>query len=235
MDEREESRLSALAVMVDRLEQRIRAMGSWDDRMGRAVRASWWWKVTALSLLALLGSREYFYRQPPPEIIPYVYVMDRDGHIVERGVPGPYTVTDYQVMNILEEWLIKCRSRVDHRGVMADAWSRCQLTAKDHTQAREYVNGYMDREYVAIKEHPKTERAVLVTSKGGIALDRYRLEWIESTKLPNGQRGPEERMTGEFSVEIKSPRTREEAAKVWYGLLVTKIYWGSQTDAQGGL
>jgi type IV secretory pathway TrbF-like protein len=202
--------------------------------MGRAVRSTMYWRVIAVGLLLILGYREYWYWQPPPEIIPYVYVMQGDGHIVERGVPGPYTITDYQVMNILEEWVTKCRARVDHRGVMADAWSRCQLTTKGQTQAREYVNGYMDREYVAIKEQPKTERTVRVTSKGGIALDRYRLEWIESTSLSNGRPGPQERMTGEFVVEIKPPRKTDEAEKLWYGLLVTKIYWGPQTAPEGG-
>jgi type IV secretory pathway TrbF-like protein len=233
MDEHEESRLSTLAAIIDRLEQRVRGMQGWDDRMGRSIRASWWWRSIAVGLLLILGYREYWYWQPPPEIIPYVYVMDRDGQILERGIPGAYTVTDLMAMNILEDWLKHCRGRVPDRSVMADAWSRCQLTTKGQTQAREYVNGYMDREYPIIKEQkPHTE--IRVTSKGGIALDRYRLEWIESTSLPNGRPGPQERMTGEFSVEVKPPRTKEEAAKVWYGLLVTKIYWGPQTAPEGG-
>jgi hypothetical protein len=123
---------------------------------------------------------------------------------------------------------------VNHRGVMADAWSRCQLTTKEQTQAREYVNRYMDREYEVIRQQ-KPETTIRITSKGGIALDRYRLEWIESTQLPNGQPGPQERMTGEFLVEVKPPRTIVEAEKLWYGLLVTKIYWGPQTSTEGGL
>jgi type IV secretory pathway TrbF-like protein len=235
----ETTTMALLTAQVTSLTSQVKSLTAWDDRLGSTLRWNWHQRIVIFILLIIAGFLAHERMEVRPDILPYLYVVDPDGEVLWKGVPGTFTVPDTFVLNHLEDWVIDVCSRGDDPTLIQlwKAWTRAVgFTVKD-SQARAVLNEYM------IAQNPKdvTPRPrvdVRVTAKKvithGEKRGEYRLAWTESHIGAMGQVLRQAAWEADFTVLLIPPKTIWEAEHTnRYGLMIQHITWPDMSRTGG--
>jgi type IV secretory pathway TrbF-like protein len=227
-----------LRVKLDELTKQVKAMGSWDDRLGSAVKRSTHWMAFAFILLLINGALVWYSQQIRPDILPYLYVVDPQGEVLWKGVPGTLEIRDAFVLNHLEDWIIDARSREDSLIAVAKAWDRAvKMTVKD-SPCREMFTKYMhETNPMHMNPLPRTD-VTIMTKKVKMREEThgwYRLSWQEKHYNPLGQVSSQPMWEADFHVQLNPPKKFLEAQQNnRYGMVIDQCLWGEVQPIQYG-
>jgi type IV secretory pathway TrbF-like protein len=132
--------------------------------------------------------------------------INPDGQVIYTGSPGHHTLTDVQIENIVQEWIKKVRWRSDDLTVQAMWRDEAQLMA-DGKCAKE-IDQYFKQTDPHLPEIARNRVRVKVQDfvRQKDAKDMYTLWWKERLTPSYGVGAKDVRMTGTFTVEVRSTR-----------------------------
>jgi len=201
-----------------------KAAQRWDERIGSARIQARNWRLLAFgSLILSLGlASVLIFAGGAGTIVPYVVEIGPNGEARAAGPAGKaYSPTDAQIAYHLAGFVENVRSLSIDPIVVRQNW----LAAYDFVSGRAAVTlGDHARENDPFSRIGKETIAVQIVSIVRATESSFQVRWIERN-YEGGAARETRRMTGLFSIVVKTPHTPELIAKNPLGIYVHAFNW----------
>lgn len=208
-----------------------KAAQRWDERIGSArVQARNWRLLAFGSLLLSLGlATVLIFAGSVGTVVPYVVEIGPNGEARAAGPAGTaYSPTDAQIAYHLARFVENVRSLSIDAIVVRQNW----LAAYDFVSDRAAVTlGDYARENDPFSRIGKETTAVQVVSVVRATESSFQVRWIERS-YEGGAVKDTKRMTGLFSIVVKTPNTPELIAKNPLGIYVHAFNWTPELSSE---
>jgi type IV secretion system protein VirB5 len=201
-----------------------KAAQRWDERIGSARIQARNWRLLAFGslILSLALAAVLIFAGGAGSVVPYVVEIGPNGEAKAAGPAGrAYSPTDAQIAYHLARFVENVRSLSIDPIVVRRNW----LAAYDFVSDRAAItlNGYA-RENDPFARIGKETIAVEVVSVVRATESSFQVRWIER-RYEGGAVKDTRRMTGLFSIVVKTPDTPELIAKNPLGIYVHAFNW----------
>lgn len=201
-----------------------KAAQRWDERIGSARIQARNWRLLAFGslLLSLALAAVLVFAGGVGNVVPYVVEIGPNGEAKAAGPAGQaYSPTDAQIAYHLARFVEKVRSLSIDPIVVRQNW----LAAYDFVSDRAAVTlSDYARENDPFSRIGKETVAVQVVSVVRATESSFQVRWIERS-YEGGAVKDTKRMTGLFSIVVKTPHTPELIAKNPLGIYVHAFNW----------
>jgi type IV secretion system protein TrbF len=201
-----------------------KAAQRWDERIGSARIQARNWRLLAFGslMLSFALAAAVVFVGGVGNVVPYVVELGPNGEAKAAGPAGQaYSPTDAQIAYHLARFVEKVRSLSIDPIVVRQNW----LTAYDFVSDRAAVTlGDYARESDPFSRIGKETVAVQVVSVVRATDSSFQVRWIERS-YEGGAAKDTRRMTGLFSIVVKTPHTPELIAKNPLGIYVHAFNW----------
>jgi type IV secretion system protein VirB5 len=201
-----------------------KAAQRWDERIGSARIQARNWRLLAFGslLLSLALAAVLVFAGGVGNVVPYVVEIGPNGEAKAAGPAGQaYSPTDAQIAYHLARFVEKVRSLSIDPIVVRQNW----LAAYDFVSDRAAVTlSDYARENDPFSRIGKETVAVQVVSVVRATESSFQVRWIERS-YEGGAVKETKRMTGLFSIVVKTPNTPELIAKNPLGIYVHAFNW----------
>jgi hypothetical protein len=158
----------------------------------------------------------------------HLTTIDNEGHVLSSGEPGSQTLTDAQIQNNVQEWIVWVRWRTDEPppSVVEEMWHKKakDMTDKDARRKLKRDLAQWEQDAQANRANPiRVKLTNFVREKEGPNL--YRFWWSEFWTPKYGATTKEQKMSVRVTVE---PRTS-------YGFLGPALRVGDTSRSPTGL
>lgn len=208
-----------------------KAAQRWDERIGSArVQARNWRLLAFGSLLLSLGlATVLIFAGSVGTVVPYVVEIGPNGEARAAGPAGTaYSPTDAQIAYHLARFVENVRSLSIDAIVVRQNW----LAAYDFVSDRAAVTlGDYARENDPFSRIGKETISVQVVSVVRATESSFQVRWIERS-YEGGVVKDTKRMTGLFTIVVKTPTTPELIAKNPLGIYVHAFNWTPELSSE---
>jgi len=205
-----------------------RAKAEWDHRIGIARDQAYNWRLVAIGtvLLSLILAGGLLYKSFQNTVVPYIVRINADGSVQTVGpalrLQRDYVPQEAEIKHFLSGWVGLVRS-VPADPVMAKQnWNRAYqflrqpaATKLNEENRKDNPLSRLGKELVQV-----TVRAVVAVTR-----DNYQVQWTEEIFGIDGTPKERYKMTGIFTVEIKTPREEKKLLINPLGLYIQIFSW----------
>ena len=167
----------------------------------------------------------------------HITQIDPDGKVLYTGAPGSVTLTDHQIQNTLQDWILACRWRTDDPVIMQLYKEKC-LALTDQQAQRDMEGSFKRLHEEQLRTRSNPIRVKVEHFSRGKEGPLYRQWWTETWTPRYGGSPKVIPMSAILTVEVRSSATLfgpvltvGDLQRSPTGVFITEVHWVAQEDA----